>query len=614
MFKKIFIAAMIIIFSVVSIFAASRMKAWMSYGYKMYLNGEYKKGLKAFEYIMSYNPKNVRALVYGAYCKAGLGDYDGAVIILRKAYEISKNKKIKTIIERYEKHMQGGKKQESTHGGTSRMQALGGLDIVMPDNSSIIDCASYGFTSARVFRPQKNYLDITLYGMMPHEKTIIDNTNEDGYEKKTYSGYINYDESDHGIVMWLSENNLIIIRPYFGISLSKEEISDTTGITDRDEAFMIGYPGEFEFSQKITENISVGALAGYVRSDVSFEDKESPENVNETQTDKIEYYVSGTFRLLSGLNEFAVSAGGGSKAPLNPRNNIIFDSLDLLPEHTAVLYNHYNIRNYTLNEGGVIRTEQNSYLSFAGNNFDAGVSYKYAGIFEAAAKAGFGTGIKAEKRSDITTTVISTNDSTTNENEPYNEIDNGAKSFFGVSARFITDYIMLAARVKSRSADYEYFLSAADNDPLVVSQNITDISGGVTLTLFDNVLLPVEPFMQTAGRAVDSGGSITDYTISAAGIRGGVEFQTGKTSAIRFGADYTTGGRMIEGVSDPVGTEANPAHNIVGLNAGFGAGSESAEFNLTFRYEMRTESPAPEGYREWTNTNMMVIIGMRSYT
>ena len=71
---------------------------------------------------------------------------------------------------------------------------------------------------------------------------------------------------------------------------------------------------------------------------------------------------------------------------------------------------------------------------------------------------------------------------------------------------------------------------------------------------------------------------------------------------------------MIEGVSDPVGTEANPAHNIVGLNAGFGAGSESAEFNLTFRYEMRTESPAPEGYREWTNTNMMVIIGMRSYT
>ncbi len=403
MLKKIFIAAVIIIFSAVSLFAASRMKAWMAYGYKMYLNGEYKKGLKAFEYIISYNPKNIRALVYGAYCKAGLGDYDGAVTVLRKAYEISKNKKIKTMIERYEKHMEGEKKQEAAHGGAARMQALGGLDVVIPDNSSIIDGASYGFTSARVMRQQRNYLDITLYGMMPHEKTVMDNANEDAYENKTYSAYINYDEADHGIVMWLSENNLIIIRPFFGISLSKEEISDTTGVTDRDESFMIGYPGEFEFSQKITENISIGALGCYAINSVSFEDKENPENTDETQMDKIEYYISGTFRLPAGLNEFTVSAGGGSKAPLNPENNIIFDGLDVFSEHTAILYNHYNTHKYKLNEGELVRIEQNSYLSFAGNNFDAGVSYKFAGIFEAAAKAGFGTGIKAEKTGETTT-------------------------------------------------------------------------------------------------------------------------------------------------------------------------------------------------------------------
>ncbi len=97
--KKITIFIFSCLFFYSLLFSAYDENKFMQAGKEMIAKGQYDNAIKVFNYMIKQNPKNVNAIVFGAFAYMKKGDKETAKKYLTVAYNISKDARIKKQID-----------------------------------------------------------------------------------------------------------------------------------------------------------------------------------------------------------------------------------------------------------------------------------------------------------------------------------------------------------------------------------------------------------------------------------------------------------------------------------------------------------------------------------
>ena len=141
------------------LFSAYDENKFMQAGKAMIQKGQYDQAIKVFNYVIKQNPKNVQAIVFGAFAHLKKGDKTTAKRYLEVAYKMTGDPKIKKQIDALDgqQSISGEQKPTSSqeafkpfHFGLKaglNMANLTGADVIKDNSKSLLGLCAGGFIS-----------------------------------------------------------------------------------------------------------------------------------------------------------------------------------------------------------------------------------------------------------------------------------------------------------------------------------------------------------------------------------------------------------------------------------------------------------------------------------
>ena len=586
--------------------AATPEQKWLRYANKLYKSGKLDLAIKAYNNVLKLNPNNKNAMYYLAYSYLKAGDGPNALKFFRMGYEKTGDKRFLKYLKMLEEAasafgLMGG--SYIWQGGQARIAGTGGQEIVLPDNTSVIDLYSDGFISGFTSRPQRDLAHSSPCLFFPSSRLVYDLPTNPTEQRGGWNLLLNsVSEHNNGLIYWFDKDSVMILKPHtnYGGEGFKES-NDSSGITNEDSYSTTVLGGFAEYARKIG-SVSAGALLGYSVFNVGFDDEDTPDKYGENFY-KLEFLasVSAEFPVSSG--KIGVAISGGRKAPMFPE--LVFKINELNPSFSqvAMMYNMYSSDSWSHSETASTITDSNVWTDMSWLDAGAGISAVFPDLFELAIKGGIRTGITGHVSGQDRDTDISTGDVTITDATEFDRYSDGTAFNLNARARgYIGEFVVIGALVKLYSLGTNYRLFAAAN-PEEATMSIFDVAGGVTLKLMDGIIsIPIEPFMQRTNSVINDliGFIRTDTNIEALGIRGGAEVNLGALS-FRAGVDFATGGATeittntftdaVISDNSPYGTDTNPGYNQLGINFGAGIKGQRTEININFRILSISQSP-----------------------
>jgi tetratricopeptide (TPR) repeat protein len=628
--KKVLVCLGLIIFTASSLSAAGAAeKKWMKQGNALYGQRQYLKAAAAYENALKANPGNTAAHLYAGYCYVYAGDKARALAHLQAAYKKNRDRKLGAYIEKLKN---GGVSPQSSFageylkGGVGRLAGMGGVDISVPDAASMIDAYDDGFTSAVLARERADVRNASPVVDMHSRKAVWNDPAQDTAETSGFDISTNmYKEKNNGEYLWLSDDSVVIIKPYVRLFPDTEKDS-TPGLgggpvtTINNNEFQ--YALDAEYALRLMPNLSLGALMGYDSYDLT-NTRSGSNDKTELDFSKFEYQVSGTYFLNKNIN---LSVSLGAKKSINPYypTEISDFAAWFMPGGTpagdnsaSLLMGHFGFSEYMKTEAGNIRTETTAQIPVGGFDVNLGGGFEVPNTAEAALKLGVIAGVGGTQQEKIVTTTISTGASVTTELPQFDAYTGGMAISADFKGRYYLDFAILGARFSYAgiSGKRIYALNAPPYDQ---SSSVVDAAGGVALKVIKNLLLPVEFVIQNASWQEKRANEDYERNLGLIGFKAGAEYSLTREMKVRAGFDFASGGTTfrsdIFGVindNSPYGTDMNPAINQTALNLGAGYKAGSFEANAALRFAFQSQNPLEQGMKEWSGSDIMLITDIK---
>jgi hypothetical protein len=447
-------------------------------------------------------------------------------------------------------------------GGAARMASLGGIDIVLPDSTNVIDLYSQGYTSSLVFRERQNI--ISLAG----ETDFIKQVEEGQYISHAF--YFNsLDENSNYFIIWPDENSAVVFKPYYFNEYYNNGVGLPVGSSRNLAA------GEVRYSRKFGDKISAGLMLRYSGSlenqDVMVGSLDSHGNyifsaVNEAiQGYKLDFMLDSSVKIND--NMILAVSGGINKPQLTYKKSLIDY---ILYDYTEEAYRWYD------GKSGVKNISYISNYSYytRGTNFNIGLQCgaekKFSALFSAGMTAGY------EFNQDQETSP--------GNHLIYNEKGIGVNAAVKCCA-YVGNDMVLGISATGNMLDYAYKNGFGYSYfiPLPDSGRATYYDASFSLGaayISGNFKVPVEIF----------GNFMNDYEYDRlyhkyGGVRGGVEWDATDWLTLRLGGDWP-GIREFER-----GVQTKSIYEITG---GFGLNLGMVRANLGAGYYARNESRDPD--------------------
>jgi hypothetical protein len=508
-------------------------------------------------------------------------------------------------------------------GGPARTIAMGGQQLV-PDISNTFDLYDSGFAANILSRPKKSAINIYPQVYITSKKRVRDNISESTNEISGFlAGTGAYDEANNGIVLWLSDDSVITIKPYLSVASIDDKRSSNSSDPYTRSYLTPFLAGEVEYAFKIGDTLGMAALLGYSR-DGLYMSRDYDLDTYELSFDKLNFQVSMSFLPGRENNDWSFGLSVGNKTEI-----LRIDMLDfsMNPDMIELMYmafpltlnsiqgNDYS--DYTLTE---------EWYSIDHNAFGVltafGAHYKGEGATEFLAKLGVIAGYTLNTTYENKTKVKATGVETTDK-ESYTRNEGG----LGLDTSLVWRGD-LGAVIPGISVDYRTISFDTKNSSGNVTSNEsysklqTDM--GVSFRLGESVMIPLE-FMYDNMLMIDREPYNKDnyymqYFISYGG-KLGTEIGINDGMAIRFGFDYTVfGSHSIEYIggeiddqSNPMGTDENRNMTVLGLNLGMGFKGDASETNIGLRFEGNGDYPTNDEYKEKSDMNFKIYSDIKFF-
>ncbi len=615
----VFAVLFIFIFSVLHAAGAAEKK-WMKKGNELYAKRQYQKAAGAYERALAANPKNTKAHLYAGYCYAYAGKKSRAIALLEAAYKKTRDKKLGAYI----KKLKGGGAAKPgfsdvyLKGGVGRLAAMGNVDISVPDASSVIDLYDAGFTSSVLSRKKANVKNASPAFAFRSRKTVQDNPAEDTSDSSGFDISTNmYREKNNGALFWLSNDNVLVIKPYVRFFPGTQKNSTpgiggspvvTTSITE------LQYAADIEYAHRLMPELSLGALIGIVFDNTT---SVPAGTSNKTSVDysKFEYQVSGTYFLNRNIN---LSLSVGAKKRILPYYPLeIQDFRGSFLAESAFTHSHFAYKYYYKTEAGGVRDETTNEISMNGFDINLGGGLEVPKTAELTLKLGLIAAISGRYKSQNVLTNIGTGASVINTAPEYDCYMDGMLMSADLKGRYHLDFVIIGARFAYTGLGIKriYGYNAV---PFDQSMSIIDTAFGVTLNIIENLLLPVEFVVQNASLIETRANEENTDTLTLLGVRIGAEYSLSREIKARAGFDFASGGQTHRSVfynfvndNSPYGTDTNPAINQLAFGLGIGYASGGFEGNAGLRFSLLSQNPLGQGMKEWSGSDIMLVTDIK---
>jgi hypothetical protein len=493
-------------------------------------------------------------------------------------------------------------------GGPARLASMGNQEIVVEDNSTIIDLNDLGFSSGIFTRPSRSVL---------YFNPELDAVADGGGGGLEYLGAGNgtAGAQNNGILLFFSKDTAMSFKPT--LSLLNSQVRYTGGGSG---TFTYYIPaGEISIAQKFGDNFSAAVSGGYLRW--GYNQKMTgvaSTGVNDYYFQKVEYDISLAILPANADGwSFAVSAGNKTSPVLKPLSELDQDMVS--PDMMAMIapMEFFDMHRY-VSDGNLKEYYEDEYLG--GNSVLIGVSSGRSGDIQIGAKAGLLLGLASKQELQVVPV------------DPYSFSYNTWEPIISYGTGFNSE---LDLRVKTGLADLGlkgvFDFAQGNTDFAGINQTRLNCKGVAGLNIKGNgFILPVELFyeaIQLGQESMSEWRYKYSYGAYDFGLRLGSEVNLNEKISVRAGADYTmealnwsdrygydaTGITTLPG--PPAGTAANPWFIQAGFNAGGGYKDGSSEFNLALRVEPQWNKPYQADYIVYTYTrvNFKLIADMKFF-
>jgi hypothetical protein len=488
----------------------------------------------------------------------------------------------------------------SLDGGPARLAAMGGQEIAVEDNATIIDLNNLGFSAAIFTRPAQSVIYLYPELDLITEKTVDAGTGETDTTTYYGGGTGASTAVNNGLLFFFSKDTALTIKPMLSIMPGSEKYS----ISGDSYSYLYYIPaGELSIAQRLGNNFSVALTGGYMRQ-VSYE-KESDGTQYNDYFEKIEYDLS--FAMLpsaAGDWTFALSGGNKTGSFLTPPMEIDLGTMMGEMEFMNAPIYIFNLHEYYKYTSG---WEYYYDYNINGFNVSLGAASGRSGDMQVDLKAGLLAGVSEE--------------------EKYKELYNGSTMYEG------TNKILSNGIGTNSELDFRMKLGGMD----VGLKGMFGYVGGDTPGGKENFLngrgvagvnfgskgfiVPLEFYYEAMQEAYKGGTDEDKYGFYDFGARIGNEIGLSDTISLRYGLDYTLAaeyyqyksGGVVTYESKPAGSTNNPWFMQIGYNAGIGFKSQANEFNIGLRIEPQWENPKYTDYKEYDRYNFKITSDLKFF-
>lgn len=284
--KKIMLALCFSLFFYVFLFSAYDENKFMQAGKALLAKGQYDKAIKVFNFIIKKNPKNVNAIVYGAFAHFKKGNKAIAKRYLEAAYKMTKDPKIKKMIvalagqqpaSTEQKKLPGKETFKPFHFGLKaglNLANITGADVPS-DAKMLMGVCGGGFISY-AFTPWLSLQPEILYSLKGYtqERYI-----QEGVYTYEYKQFVNFNYIEIPVLVKLSIPTgsaftpVIYAGPAISIKAGATEFSEITlnGETTRASEDISESISSMDFNLVAGAGIEIKAGSGAITVDVRYD-------------------------------------------------------------------------------------------------------------------------------------------------------------------------------------------------------------------------------------------------------------------------------------------------------------------------------------------------------
>jgi hypothetical protein len=494
-------------------------------------------------------------------------------------------------------------------GGPARLQAMGGQQVVVADESATLDLYGAGFDSAIFTRPAVSFIslypeiDIYTSGSESASGAKDSETVAGGGTGSSFA-------SNDGIQLFLSPGSVLVVKPMISAFGGRENRSP--GNPSSINYFDILPGAEISYAQKLGPGFAVSVTGGYLRQDSSGSDPDS--SGFEDYMDKIEYELSLTW-LPEKANGWAYSLSAGNKTSMFIMPLAGYDFNSSINDFTMGMgsYSLFNGHLYNKYEYTLTTEEDYSDTFVTGEKFNFGGSSPASNDSQFEFSIGGITGLSITEKTKRVVTTKSTGAKVTTNYPDNKDLSNG----FGLDCEAGFRTTIGGAAIGFKADDT---FIGGDIEGGTMGTNIINITAG---PVFGNkgFLVPVELFYGLySSDSTFQPNENTSLTYDA-GVRVGNEIALGETTYLRYGIDFSAVGGtysnetngIVTMSSGPVGSAGNPWMMQMGYNAGMGFTGKSHELNIGVRVEPQWSQPKDDYYKSDSMVNVKIYSDLKIF-
>jgi hypothetical protein len=487
-------------------------------------------------------------------------------------------------------------------GGAARLTALGSPELVVVDSSNGIDLYGNGFISAIFMRPKENTL--TFYPSIDYSsfKTVPKNPTDYTTENSSVGAGNAFVSTplDSGFVVYPTDKLVLIFKPYAYYNTNLEKDIYPSSSEDKRIGSNYMYAGEFAAALKLSPGLAISLLGGYTRHGVTFRDATDPAS-SDYASYNTEYEASASFLPeAEGGFTFAVTAGN-KKKNIDPMQDFKASSGFTEMELSEILLSGQTLRIYQLDDA------DSKTLTFNAIEYNLNmmhVDFALSNVKSDGNGLSAVLGLKSGPVGEVDEYSIY-KDRDSGKETQVKEDKVSLSDMYGAlgSLEFRTNTGAFETGIKF-DFDWTHFNKMFSGDG-INNYNIKAVSG-INLTAIKNLQVPFEIYYENS-TFYDTQNNLNK--IYDMGFTLGTEFDITKEFSLRFGGDYGFLG-ILEGHSLP-GTQNNPFSTKLGVNAGVGFKTASAETNITLRFETRGTNPTDESYSSYSDNVIKLLADVK---
>jgi hypothetical protein len=493
-------------------------------------------------------------------------------------------------------------------GGPARLQALGGQQIALADESNVLDLYGAGFASAVFARPAVSFVALYPELDLMYSSNVDNSGNKD--TETLFGGGTGADfQSNDGVQLFLSQSSVLVIKPMYSIIGGEETY--TPG-SDKDNYINSLPGGEVSFAQKFGSNLSASITGGFLRQD--YFDTPSTDNKFQHYIDKIEYELSVT--LLPAQTDgwtFSCSAGNITSMIFS-----VLPSIDFGVNENEITYQLapfwlFNSHSYEKYDYTLTTEEDYKDLIVSGERINLGAALGGSKDLQFDIKAGAIVGMGIVEKSRTVTTTKSTGNKVTVNDPDQTEFSNGNGFDCNAGLRSVIGGVTFG--IKADETLINGNITGGNEDI-----NIADVSAGPVFG-GKGFLIPVELFYEEYSSVSKSSPDENFGMMYDMGIRAGNEIALSGTMSLRYGVDFMAAAeydqRKTNGIvvdeSGPAGSGGNPWLMQIGYNAGMGFTGKTYECNVGISVAPQWSSPKDSSLTSDTVINAKIYSDLRIF-